>query len=228
MGFDRRARLIVTIDGPAGAGKSSVAKAVAQRLGLRYLDTGAMYRAVTWKALDERVDLENEKYLRRIADTMRLELPENGRVIVDGRDVTREIRTPAVTRETYHAAQSRLVRERLWELQRAFGAQGCVAEGRDMGTVVFPNADKKIYLDAAPEVRAQRRRKQLAETQAAPPLDDVLNEVKERDRKDLTRDVAPLAKADDAEYVDTSDLTFDEVVDLIVKKVREGGGPSNG
>jgi len=201
---------------------------VAQRLGLRYLDTGAMYRAVTWKALDNGVDLEDEQELRRIADAMHLELLDDGRAIVDGRDVTREIRDPAVTRQTYYAARSRQVRERLWELQRAFGVQGCVAEGRDMGTVVFPNADRKIYLDARPEVRAERRHRQLAETPPPPPLKEVMREVQERDRKDLTRDVAPLAKADDAEYVDTSDMTFDEVVDLIEKKVREGGGPSNG
>jgi len=158
---------------------------------------------------------------------MRIELIEDGRVIVDGRDITREIRDPAVTRETYHAARSRLVRERLWELQRSLGAKGCVAEGRDMGTVVFPHADRKIYLDARPEVRAERRRKQLAETGEPPAIEEVMREVKERDQKDLTRDVAPLAKAEDAEYVDTSDMTFDEVVNLIEEKVK-GAGPSNG
>lgn len=196
-------------------------------MGLRYLDTGAMYRALTWRALDLGADLADEDQLRRILDAMRLEMPPDGRVLVDGRDVTREIRDPEVTRQTFYSARSRRVREKMWALQRALGAGGCVAEGRDMGTVVFPDADKKFYLDARIEVRAGRRQRQMAESQAPPPLEEILADLKERDQKDLSRTVAPLKKADDALHVDTSDMTFDEVVSLLEKRVR-GGEPSNG
>jgi len=184
-----------------------------------------MYRAVTWKAQNAGVDLADEKVLRRVADEMRLEMPADGRVLVDGHDVTREIRSPAVTKETFYAARSRLVRERLWEMQRRLGADGCVAEGRDMGTVVFPQAEAKFYLDARLDVRAKRRRKQLAETQPPPPVEQLIEDLRERDNKDKTRNVAPLARADDAVYVDTSEMTFDDVVDFIERTAR-GAEPS--
>jgi len=212
-------KIVVAIDGPAAAGKSSVAKLLAKRLRLRYLDTGAMYRALTLKALQEGVDLEDERALRRLLDSMKIELTLDGRVIVDGADWTRAIRAPEVTEKTFYAARSPLVREKMVELQRGFGKGGVVAEGRDMTTVVFPDADRKFFLDASLEVRARRRQKQLRESGEELPLEKIMADIRDRDEKDMTRDVAPLRRADDAIYLDTSNMTLDEVVDFLLKHI---------
>lgn len=212
--------MIVVLDGPAGAGKSSVSKKLAKRLGVAFMDTGAMYRAFTWRAMQKGLDLTDVPALVRSTDEGRLEMtPE--RITMDGTDITQAIRTPEVTQNIYRLADSGPVRARLnvrqRELAKALGS--FVAEGRDLGTVVFPDADVKIYLDASSFVRAKRR---LLESQRPESeLAALKKEIEERDRKDMVRAVAPLKRADDAVLVDTSRLALDEVVDRLEQLVRE-------
>ncbi len=212
--------MIVVLDGPAGAGKSSVSKRLAQRLGVAFMDTGAMYRAFTWRALQQKLDLLDVAALVRCTDEGRLEMtPE--RVLLDGSDITREIRTPEVTSNIFRLSDTGPVRARLNEQQRALArALGSfVAEGRDLGTVVFPDADVKIYLDASPDVRARRRLLELKKPESE--LAALRKEIEERDRKDMVRAVAPLKRAADAVLVDTSELALDTVVDRLERLVRE-------
>ena len=216
---------VVAIDGPAGAGKSSVSKRVARELGFAFLDTGAKYRAATWRALEQGLPLDDPEALIASTQAMALELreePEGLRVFVDGREVTEDIRTPEVTRNIYRLDQIPGVRRRLVELQRVFGCRRpTVAEGRDIGTVVFPNARCKIYLDASPECRAQRRTAELASQGRPVPFEEVLAEMVERDRQSMNRADSPLRKADDAVLVDTTDMTPDQVVARLVQLARE-------
>ena len=215
---------VVAIDGPAGAGKSSVARRVAAELGFAFLDTGAMYRAATWWALDQQVDLDDQDALAAHTQRMVLELgEEDGRpcVRVDGRDVSEAIRTPEVTRQIYKLDQNPRVREHLVMLQRAFGVKRpCVAEGRDIGTVVFPKAKCKIFLDASLNERAQRRAAELEGKGMRVDREQLRAEIHERDEKSRTREVAPLRRADDATLVDTTAMTLDEVVNTIVGLAR--------
>ncbi len=207
---------IIAIDGPAGAGKSSVARAVAKTLGFAYLDTGAMYRAATWRALQKKIDMEDAGALAQSTEAMELHLSclENGlSVTVDGEDVTALIRTPEVTENIRRLDTIPAVRERMVARQRALGAkESTVAEGRDIGTVVFPNAACKIFLDASLEVRAARRAAELAEQ--GHPLDElqIRENIRRRDESDKNRDVSPLRAAKDAQVIDTSNLPLDEVV----------------
>lgn len=216
---------IVAIDGPAGAGKSTVARRVADALGFRFLDTGAMYRAATWWAMDQGIDLDDADALVAATKAMPLELREEDgrlRVIVDGHDVSEAIRTPEVTRLIYKLDQNAGVRARLVDLQREFGARGpAVAEGRDMGTVVFPNARCKVFLDASLDERARRRAEEMRAKGQEVDFNALRAEIHERDEKTRTRAVAPLRQAEDAVYVDTSDMTIDEAVAAIVRLARE-------
>lgn len=216
---------IVAIDGPAGAGKSTVARRVADVLGYRFLDTGAMYRAATWWAMDQGIDLDDADALVAATKAMPLELREKDgrlRVIVDGRDVSEAIRTPEVTRLIYKLDQNAGVRARLVDLQREFGARGpAVAEGRDMGTVVFPDAKCKVFLDASLDERARRRAEEMRAKGQEVDFNVLRAEIHERDEKTRTRAVAPLRQAEDAVYVDTSDMTIDEAVAAIVRLARE-------
>lgn len=211
---------IVAIDGPAGAGKSTVARRVAERLGFAFLDTGAMYRAATWRALARGVDLDAPDALEASTRDMRLEMdetPQGQRVTVDGEDVTAAIRTPEVTRLIYKLDQIPGVRRILVEHQRRFGERGpTVAEGRDIGTVVFPKAQCKIYLDASLDCRARRRAAELASKGVSVDFDQLRGEIRDRDEKSRTRADSPLRQADDAVLLDTTDLTADEVVEAIV------------
>ncbi len=215
---------IVAIDGPAGAGKSTVARRVARRLGYAFLDTGAMYRAATWRALARGVDMDDPAATVESSRAMRLELNEreNGlQVVVDGQDVTDAIRSPEVTRVIYKLDENPEVREHLVALQREFAARcPTVAEGRDMGTVVFPEARCKIFLDASLEERTRRRAAELRAKGVAVDMDALREEVRVRDEKTRTRAVAPLRRAEDATLVDTTNLTLDEVVDRIVRLAR--------
>ena len=212
---------IIAIDGPAGAGKSTLARQLARRLGFLYLDTGALYRALTWKALQEGVNLEDETALEKITRTARLDIrpaPEGVRVFVDGTEVTGEIRTPEVTRNTFYLARSPRVRAALLPLQRQFGERNnLVVEGRDTTTVIFPRATLKIYLDASLKTRAGRRTLDLEKIGARQPVPEVEREMAERDRQDLSRRVAPLVRAPDAHYLDTSGLTVDQEVAAVLK-----------
>jgi cytidylate kinase len=209
--------MIVTIDGPAGSGKSTVGRDLARKLGMAYLDTGATYRAVTLKAMRSGADLSDEQSVAEFARKIDLEMiraADAVRVTLHGEDVTEEIRSSQVTENAHYVANSPAAREVLVELQRrlARGLGDFVAEGRDQGTVVFPHADVKFYLDADPEVRAERRlREMLARGEQVTP-EQVLQAILRRDERDRSRDVGPLTKAPDAIQVDTTDKTIEQVV----------------
>ena len=216
---------IVAIDGPAGAGKSTVARRVATALGFAFLDTGAMYRAATWRALRHGINLDDPAALAASTAAMDLvieETPEGQRVLVDGEDVTRAIRTPEVTRLIFKLDQNSDVRRTLVELQRRFGErQPTVAEGRDIGTVVFPRAKCKIFLDASLECRTLRRAADLEKAGTPVDLHKLREEIHERDEKSRNRADSPLRRADDAVDVDTSGMTVDEVVTTLARLARE-------
>ena len=219
-------RLIIAIDGPAGSGKSTVAKEVARRLGLLYVDTGAMYRALTLKALRKKTDLNDANALIELAKTTDIDLKLSDdfilSVLLDGEDVSSAIRTSFVTSNVKYIARTPGVREQMVTLQRkaASSNKGAVLEGRDIGTIVFPDADKKIYLDAGIEERVKRRYKELIEKGQDITLDEVKEDVEVRDHSDETREVAPLKKADDALIINTTSLTVTEVADRIVKEIE--------
>ena len=207
--------LVVAIDGPAGSGKSTVARAVAERLGLGYLDTGAMYRSVAFAALRSGVDPDDAEIVANLARNIELEVAPDGVVTVDGIDATIEIRGPEVTRSVSIVAANPEVRAEMRTRQREWVAQrgGGVMEGRDIGTVVFPDARLKVYLDASPEVRAARRSKEVADLS----YETVATDLARRDALDQSRTADPLRTADDAIVIDTSDLGVDEIVDRIME-----------
>lgn len=207
--------LIIAIDGPAGSGKSTIARAVATRLGLGYLDTGAMYRAVAFAAIRNGIDPADEAAVGELARRMRLEM--DGGVVVDGVDATAEIRGPEVSAVVSVVAAHPAVRAELRDRQRRWAAErgGGVVEGRDIGSVVFPEAVAKIYLDARPEVRARRRAAEHG-GEAPDAVAAWASNLVERDRLDTSRADSPLVAADGAVVIDTSDLGIEEVVDAIV------------
>jgi cytidylate kinase len=215
-------RPIIAIDGPSGAGKGTIARAVASRLGYRHIDTGAMYRAVAWKALHDGVDPANEATVAAIGEGAHFVL-DDGRVVIDGHDVARAIRTPEIDRVATIVARHPAVRRALVARQRQYADDevGIVMEGRDIGTVVFPNADVKIYLDASPEERARRRAADPAHTSKGTQLSEVATALAERDRSDATRAVSPLAIATDAVLIDTTELPVDTVVETVMEVIRE-------
>lgn len=215
---------VVAIDGPAGAGKSSVAKRVAQALGYRYLDTGALYRALAWKAIKSGLRPQDTGYIVDMTRETKVELQQhNGeqRVLVDGEDVTEAIRAPEVANLASPISAIPEVREILLDWQRDFAKQGgTVAEGRDTGTVVFPNAGVKIFLTASLEERARRRHKELLERGIDISLQQVKLDMEARDQRDSTRHIAPLRPAPDAVIIDTEHLSLDEVVEEVLKICR--------
>jgi len=214
-------RLIVAIDGPSGAGKGTVARALAARLGYRHIDTGAMYRAVAWKALQEGIDLSDEAAVAALGERATFDV-EAGRIMIDGHDVRTAIRTPEIDKAATSVARHPAVRRTLVARQREFGSGGgVVMEGRDIGTVVFPYADVKIYLDASPEERARRRAADPAHASSkTSQLSDVATALAERDKNDSTRAVSPLAIAPDATVVDTTGIAVDEVIDRVLKIIE--------
>jgi CMP/dCMP kinase len=218
-----RESLIIAIDGPSGAGKGTIARAVAARLGYQHVDTGAMYRALAWKGLQESYDLTNESDLAALAARLDFDVCD-GRVRVDGEDIAKAIRTPEMDRAASVVARQPRVREALIVRQRALGAAGgVVMEGRDIGTVVFPQAPVKIFLDASPEERARRRATDPAHAsgRGAAAIPEVAVALAERDRLDRTRATSPLAVADDAVVIDTTALSIDEAVDRVMEIVRQ-------
>ena len=217
--------MIITIDGPAGAGKSSVAKQLAHRLGFSFLDTGAMYRAVTWAALNQSVDILDPVAVAAVAANIQIQF-EQERVLVDGQDVTQAIREPDVTKSVSEIADNPEVREHLVMLQREIAAEGnYVCEGRDQGTVVFPNAECKIYLTASSSERAQRRYDQLVANGKIASFEKILNEQEDRDRRDLMRPVGRLLKAEDAIELVSDAFTMDEIVERIQEIARSKSSP---
>jgi cytidylate kinase len=208
---------VIAVDGPTASGKGTVAQRVAAALGWHYLDSGALYRLVALRALDAGVDAADEAALAELARGLRPWFAE-GRIVLDGRDVTDEIRQEAVGAMASRVAVHPAVRSVLLELQRGFRRPpGLVADGRDMGTAVFPDAGLKVFLTASAEMRAERRHKQLSEKGFPSNIRDLLQELKARDERDSRRSAAPLRPAEDARHLDSSDLSIDEVVAQILR-----------
>ena len=213
-------KLIIAIDGPSGAGKGTIARTLSSQLGYRHVDTGAMYRAVGWKACRDGVALDDEAGVAGVASRANL-IVENGRVEIDGHDVTRAIRTPEVDKIAAAVARLPRVREVLVARQRDLGLSGgVVMEGRDIGTVVFPHADVKVYLDASAEERARRRANDVAHTGSQAGQAAVAEAIAARDKSDTTRAVSPLTLAPDAVRIDTTELPVEAVVERVMELVN--------
>jgi cytidylate kinase len=223
--------MLITIDGPAGAGKSSAAKALARRLGFEFLDTGAMYRAVTLAALRTQIHLRDQTALACLLANLHLEMPP-GRVILNGEDITSLIRTAEITAASGAIADSRVVRQHLVELQRDIAAgRDMVCEGRDQGTIVFPEAACKFFLEADPVERARRRQREMAARGESLPFDEILRAQEARDARDAARDLAPMVPAADAIRLDSTQLSLEQVVERMeqeVQRCRSGSPPSGG
>ena len=217
-------RLIIAIDGPSGAGKSTVSKLLAERLNYTYIDTGAMYRAVAYSAHKRNIDIEDEDELFRMcADIDIVFFKKNGsiRVILDSKDITQDIRSPGLSLLASDVSAKKVVRDALLQIQRKMGARGgVVVEGRDIGTVVFPDADIKIYLDAIVEERGRRRHKELIEKGEDVTLKDITEEIIRRDRNDSSRELAPLKPAGGAYHIDSTNITIEEVIEKILGIIR--------
>ncbi len=217
--------MIITIDGPSGVGKSTVSKSVARILGFTYLDTGAMYRAVALRVKMDSIDIDDDKSLESLLNHTEIGFGrrENGDLVImlNNEDVTDKIRTPEVSRLSSDVATKKAVRIKLVHLQREMGKIGnMVAEGRDMGTYVFPDAAFKFYLDASLDERARRRREQLSQSGDAADIESVKNEIIKRDAQDMERSESPLHPAINAVIIDTTNLSSDEVTDRIIKEVQ--------
>ena len=218
-------KIAIAIDGPAGAGKSSISKVVANELGYLYIDTGAMYRGVTWAVLDSHVDVNNQKEVEALLPSLDLTLEPTAsacKVYVKGQDVTDLIRQQQINENVSTIASYKGVREYLVERQQAMAAVGgVILDGRDIGSVVLPNAELKIYLTASVDARAKRRWLEVQGTSNEQPLEDIKKNVESRDEMDKNRDESPLVCVEDAIVVDSSNMTFDETVAYILHLVRE-------
>lgn len=218
-------RLIITIDGPAGAGKTTVAKILARRLGYSYIDTGALYRGVALKAISAQLNSDDDRGLEKLCSTLKMKFfrNENGlRLFANGTDITDQIRTPEITMAASAISARPVVRSFLLDLQRDMGREkGVVFEGRDMGTVVFPHADVKFYLDASRQIRAHRRHKEQR-SESSQTLEEVEKAMTRRDHNDSTREIAPLKPAEDAIIIDSSDISANAVVDRMLGYLQNG------
>ena len=225
MTIEQNRPLQVAIDGPAGAGKSSVAKVLARRLGCIYLDTGAMYRAVTWLAMNQQVAFDNESGMKQLLDTLQLEFKEIDGVqhlFCNGTDVTEAIRTPEISANVSAVSMIPMVREEMTSQQRKIAAGfDVLMDGRDIGTTVLPDAQYKFFLTASLEERARRRALELEQKGVAVDMQQLMADIALRDEKDSNREVSPLRQAEDAVLVDTSDLTFDEVVEKLFIAIKK-------
>ena len=213
--------MIIAIDGPAGSGKGTAAKLVSQRLNFINIDTGAMYRCVALKMLENKIGLEEYDKIHEILDEIEIDF-DGDKVILNGRDVSKDIRTVEVSNFTSPVSAIGFIREKMVELQQEMGkGKNVVMEGRDIGTVVFPNADVKIYLDATAEERARRRVAQNTSNNVVSSYEQILKDIIERDKRDSTREISPLKKADDAIVIDSTHLTIEEVVNKIVDLAKK-------
>lgn len=219
MGF------VVAIDGPAGSGKGTITKQIAQRLNLVNVDTGAMYRCVTLKAIRSQIDSSELEKVEKMLDETNIEIERDGEIqtfLLDGENVSNQIRTPEVDSQVAKFAALACVRNKMTPLQRKMGEkENIIMEGRDIGTTVFPEADVKIYLDASVEERARRRYKQNQEKGIEISYEEVLESIKQRHKLETEREIAPLRQAEDAIYIDSSNMTIEEVVEKISKIIEK-------
>jgi cytidylate kinase len=216
-----RERFIIAIDGPSGAGKSSISKLLAKEIGFSYIDTGAMYRAVALKAHEAGITPDDDTGLKKFCSTIEIRT-KGGSIFVNDDDVTERIREPFVDPIASEYSSRKVVRDLLIALQQRLGEHGCIVmEGRDIGTVVFPYADVKFYLDAADEVRAIRRHNELMEKGIKANYEGVLRKIRDRDLKDSTRDYSPLKRSEDSVYIDTSGIGKEEVFEIMLKRIKE-------
>ena len=220
--------MIIAVDGPSGAGKSTVARILAKRIGFLYIDTGSMYRALTLKALENNVPIDEPKKIFELACSTKIDLHNNPdgslSVILDGQDVSLDIRTPKITQFVSDLAKIKEVRQVLVKLQRQLGQKGnCILDGRDIGTVVFPDAQKKFFIDASPQERVNRRFKELRGLGQDVSEDAVSKDLANRDKIDSTREASPLRKAEDAIYIDTTNLSIEQVVDKMTGYIKING-----
>ena len=212
--------LVIAVDGPAGAGKSTIAKIIAKRLNINYIDTGAMYRAITYKCLKNNVDINNEEEVIKIAQNTDIDFRDNN-LYLDKEIVNEEIRTIEVSNNVSNVAKIKEVRYLMVDVQREIGKRNSVIlDGRDIGSYVFPNADYKFYLIATPEERGIRRFKELTEKGYDTSLEEIIKDIVRRDEIDSNREFAPLVKAEDAIEIDTTGKSIDEVVDYVLSKIN--------
>ena len=210
---------VITIDGPSGSGKGTVSKLLAEKLGYDYLDTGALYRAVAWKVEEENINPDNEDGLKSILKKINITFNGN-RIFVDGTDVSSAIRTAEIGELSSQVSAKSVVRAGLFSIQREMGLKGnVVIEGRDAGTAIFPESENKFYLDASLEERARRRYEELRHRGHEISLEKTIEDIKKRDSRDASRESSPLMKADDMIYIDSTNLTIDEVVSEILDKL---------
>ncbi len=211
----------IAIDGPAGSGKSTIAKEIAKLLNWTYIDTGAMYRAITLKVLTEDISFENINDIVSMLENTNLEF-RNSKLFLDGIDVSTKIRSEEIDKNVSAISSIKEIRTKLVELQRKYAnSHSVVMDGRDIGTVVFPDAEYKFFLTASPQVRAQRRHNQLIEKGICIPVEKILREIVERDNKDSTREISPLKMAPDACLIDTDNLDIGHVVDLLMSHLNK-------
>lgn len=213
---------VVAIDGPAGAGKGTITKLVGEKLGLVNIDTGATFRCVALNMIQKNVKMEEEEKIQEILDDINIEMNSNGKIFLNGEDVTHRIRENDVNNLVSPVSTLQIVRNKLLEIQRNIAkGKNVIMEGRDIGTVVFPNANVKIYLDATAEERARRRVLQNKEKGIESSYEEVLKGIKERDERDSTREIAPLKKAEDAIYVNSTNLNIEQVVEKIIGIIND-------
>ena len=212
--------MIIAVDGPAGAGKSTISKLIAKKLNINYIDTGAMYRAVTYKCLSEGVDVKDEEVVIEVAKRTDIDFRDNN-IYLDSKVVNEEIRTREVSANVSDVAKIKEVRYLMVDVQREIGTRNdVILDGRDIGSYVFPNADYKFFLVATPEERGRRRYKELCEKGFEGTLEEIIKDIEKRDEIDSNREFAPLKKADDAIEIDTTGLGIDEVVEAVVSKIK--------